>query len=247
MSGNTLLKFCYDYEPASGCSEDESRVCHQLVCTLVRSGAGVLAGVKPAALFSLDLRACERACVGCSGCKGASNIANEALVSLGYALREYGFGIVVFWCSRERVMLLLYRDRAVEELLSDAGRCAFLQEHGYETSSAAALIGSFSQRLDRYYASRRQRKDVRTNGGAKAVDELPAFPHEMGVLFGYPLEDVVGFMHNATPTCRGPWLAYGSADAALRQFDSILRAENACRREFEQGLSLGELARACVA
>lgn len=237
MSGNTLLRLGYDYEPMPGCSEGESLVCHRLVCTLVRSGAGVLAGAKPAALFSFDLRACERACVGCAACERVSAVANEAIASLARALRPFQFGLVAFWSSEQRVMLLLYRDAAVQELLGDLTKRSFLERRGYDITSSEHLVESFAQRLSRYYVSR-----SRATKAARSV-----FPHEIGVLFGYPLEDVLGFMRNAVPTCRGPWLAYGEADEALRQFRELAHAEDSCRRNFERGLSLEQLAQACVA
>lgn len=249
MSGNVVLGIGFDYEPLPGCSDAESHVCHQLVRTIVRSGAGVFAGAKPAALFSVDLHACERACAGCMGCGGVLGVANEALLSLAYGLRQYGFGLVVFWGAASRIMILLYSERGISALLNDSSRRDFLFARGYDTSSVAALVGTFSQRLERYYAGRRgSGADTADRPvGSSSTGSEPVFPHEIGVLFGYPLVDVEGFMHKATPTCRGPWIAYGDATDARRRFEALLSAEEGCRREFEQGVSFGELVRACAA
>lgn len=239
MSGSTFLEVGFEYAPLSGCSELESYVCYRLVCTLVRSGAGVFAGAKPAALFSFDINACERCCASCRECRGVVDVANEALVSLAYALRTYGFGLVTFWNSDTRVMLLLYRDAAVAQVLEDGPQRDFLREHGYDISSAQALVGAFGQRLERYYAARA--------GMERSQVPASTFPHEIGVLFGYPLEDVEGFMHGAVPTCRGPWVAFGNPDEAHRNFDALLQAESDCRARFAKGATFGELTRSCAA
>lgn len=48
-------------------------------------------------------------------------------------------------------------------------------------------------------------------------------PHEVGVLLGIPLKDVLGFMRleNLPLTCRGEWCVYGNPDeslAAMKQY-----------------------------
>jgi hypothetical protein len=63
----------------------------------------------------------------------------------------------------------------------------------------------------------------------------------MGLLFGYPLEDVVGFMNGARVTCRGPWNAYGDVEQARARFDAISRVEQGCRSRFRPGATLRSL------
>lgn len=59
-------------------------------------------------------------------------------------------------------------------------------------------------------------------------------PHEIGVMLGIPLKDVLGFMEGQQATCRGCWLIYGEPEDSferMRLFDkerqkvaSMLRA-----------------------
>jgi hypothetical protein len=48
----------------------------------------------------------------------------------------------------------------------------------------------------------------------------PAFPHEVGVFLGYPLEDVIGFSRGEPSpySCRGYWRVYGRPEKAERTF-----------------------------
>lgn len=67
------------------------------------------------------------------------------------------------------------------------------------------------------------------------------FPHEVGVVLGYPLEDVLGYMRGASETCSGPWRSYGDARAAELRFMRIACSERACRERFASGLTLDRL------
>lgn len=278
MSGGTILNVGVRYIRLPGCSELQSRVSHRLVRTLVRSGGGVFAGAKPAALFSFNVDACARACEGCEGCsEGAACVGqavDDALAALARGLAECGYGMVPFWYQPSRVMLLLYQASSVERLLQDASSNAFLRDAGYDTSSWHTLVADFVRRLRRYYATRcdgwqpNRRPDrgadgvrgsiVRQGDDAALVDACAAslrdarrppveFPHEIGILFGYPLEDVRGFLQGEVPTCRGPWAAYGDREEAQKRFDLLRKAEETCLSRYESGLSLGDIARREVA
>ena len=67
------------------------------------------------------------------------------------------------------------------------------------------------------------------------------YPHEIGLILGYPLEDVKGFISGACETCRGPWRAYGNAAAAQKSFERLAFIEHVFRTRFSQGESLFEL------
>ncbi|KXB33148.1 DUF3793 family protein [Atopobium deltae] len=72
------------------------------------------------------------------------------------------------------------------------------------------------RRLVRYYLQKENAQRSRNAQRLRSC-EFPShyeFPHEMGLLFGYPLEDVLGFIHKYLQTCCGPWCAYG--DVHLR-------------------------------
>lgn len=54
------------------------------------------------------------------------------------------------------------------------------------------------------------------------------FPHEIGIFLGYPVEDVLGFIHNNGCNFKlcGYWKVYGDPEKALRTFENY----NKCRK-----------------
>lgn len=55
-----------------------------------------------------------------------------------------------------------------------------------------------------------------------------AFPHELGILLGYPLEDVLGFMENDGENYAycGYWKVYGDIEKAKKVFDAYNEVRN---------------------
>ena len=70
-----------------------------------------------------------------------------------------------------------------------------------------------------------------------------AFPHEIGLFLGYPIEDVVGFIRYSGRGCKlsGYWKVYGDAEAASRLFDRLSRVCHAVTKRVEQGETLLEV------
>ena len=95
----------------------------------------------------------------------------------------------------------------------------FLEESGYRTEEGCpGVLRQLSQRLCR---------------GTE-------FPHEIGVVLGYPLEDVVGFIRHRGRdfTCSGCWKCYGDPEAARRRFASYRRCTAYCLQQLRQGVAV---------
>lgn len=60
-------------------------------------------------------------------------------------------------------------------------------------------------------------------------------PHEIGILLGYPLKDVIGFMGiaNIPFTCQGPWKIYGCPQESIK----LAHAIKQCRSKMVQELA----------
>jgi len=92
--------------------------------------------------------------------------------------------------SDDAVLLLVYRPQALEALLARPNVGALLRRSGYASPpTAQQLLASLRAKL-------------------QSGDD---FPHEIGIVLGYPLKDVAGFMQLAAIpfTCSGPWKIYG--------------------------------------
>lgn len=64
-----------------------------------------------------------------------------------------------------------------------------------------------------------------------------SFPHEIGIILGYPPEDIEGFKRykGRNFKCCGYWKVYGNAERAQKMFD----AYTLCREKLMQALQNG--------
>lgn len=127
-------------------------------------------------------------------------------------------------------MLLVWRPRRIHSLLSDAGAREFLAKN-HLPSRDGALMGELMRRLRAYYGNR------------------APFPHEIGFILGYPIEDVDGFMSDGGQGARacGRWKVYGDVDEALRRFKELEHEELKIKRLYSEGTPLRGLLRMATA
>jgi hypothetical protein len=96
-----------------------------------------------------------------------------------------------------RLLVLLYDTAAVEKTLSLRAIRAFLSGLGYPAASVSPVLD---------YLKKRFEKD--------------AFPHEVGLFLGYPVEDVSGFVRHKGQNYKlcGYWKVYGDVEQAKKLF-----------------------------
>lgn len=122
------------------------------------------------------------------------------------------------------VLLLVYRPEVMDELLARPNVMALLRCRGFgEPLSAEAVLG-------------RLRETMRAGND---------FPHEIGVVLGYPLKDVAGFMQLAPIpfACNGPWKIYGKPQRSLELAETFRR----CRQQMAGRLAACQQASQCLA
>lgn len=219
------MSVCYASGLLEGCTAGESHLCREFAQTFVRCAAGVIYTAKPVALFSFAPSAETREREG----EGLRDSLYELARVYGRELRSFGIGLERLSVRGSRMTLLVYRENLIAELLENDEDRAFLRAHGYGTKGVSDLLDSMRRRLAEYY------------GAVGVGRERPTFPHEIGLLFGYPLEDVIGFINGARFTCRGPWKAYGDVEQAKLRFDALSRVEGECRRRYRSGTTLARL------
>lgn len=155
---------------ASDASPHEHLEARFVRCLVCQAGI-VLAGRKPAAVFGFRMSPDEAA---------RPTFMRRLLVRVligtyAWHLRRFGVRVFLLGWREGRAMLLVWRPRRIRPLLSDAGAHAFLAKNRLPSRSGA-LMGELRRRLRAYYGNR------------------APFPHEIGFVLGYPIEDVDGFM-----------------------------------------------------
>ena len=197
----------------------------EFVRTLVCQAGLVIAGHKPAAVFGFTPRAWK---AGGEGAHRRKRALSAELLSV-YASRTCAYALRLTGLARhaDGLMLLAWRPTQVEGLLADADSRAFLAGKGLPADDAEDLMAALISRLRSYYAGRAR------------------FPHEIGLVLGYPLEDVRGFMADGGRGAKvvGRWRCYGNVEAARRRFDELGSRERECRRLYAQGTPVRDLLR----
>ena len=122
----------------------------------------------------------------------------------------------------KRKLLLVFRERMLEDYLRQPEVLAFLQNYGYESYETLAD----------WLLHLRER-----------IEMSDVFPHEIGVFLGYPLEDVKAFIHfrGAGYKVCGDWKVYGNQASAMHAFHCFRMCRDYCHAQLNKGKSLESL------
>lgn len=141
-------------------------------------------------------------------------------------LRKSRVICVLLYADAEREVLFLYRYELLEQLLKRPKARRFLAGFGYRTFAIGDVLNLLIKRYQRYK-------------GAGAD-----FPHELGVLLEYPVEDVEGFIFNRgkNSLLTKYWKVYHDQEYAERIFRMYDEAKEAAMGEIVNGYSLERVA-----
>lgn len=259
MSGKSILQISGFYKAVAGISEEDLPLCHAFMQTLMRCAAAVVGGAKPAALFLFSPARVH----------ASRPQVYTLLRTLTPQFAAYGMTLMPVGVCNDRIALVLLRSDLIEKIVEDARCYAFLRERGFIRTAAQASISDAAQASISDAATTAVRvvattpRAATTAPAATAAEvirecrrrlvryylqkrnyEFPShyeFPHEMGLLFGYPLEDVLGFIYKCPQTCCGPWCAYGDVQLACMRFALLKAAEKHYLSRFEAGQSIADL------
>lgn len=133
---------------------------------------------------------------------------------------------IPLYADAEKEVLFLYRYEQLERHLKNREVREFLRNCGYESFEVASVLVRLRRRY-RLYA-----------GISKE------FPHELGVLLGYPVGDVQGFIDNRgenSLTSRY-WKVYQNPKEAEKIFDLYDRVKEQALKEIMCGRTLSHVA-----
>lgn len=127
--------------------------------------------------------------------------------------------------TKTKTTFLLFRRNELEEFLSDENVRNVFMKAGYKSLQIGKILRTFSLRYEAYMQ------------GDKS------FPHEMGLLLGYPVEDVVGFVENNGKNFlySGYWKVYENQKAKVKLFDKFKVAEETLIHLLSNGLSMSDI------
>ena len=125
-----------------------------------------------------------------------------------------------------RCLVLFYREKELSEYLNRVGIRSFIREFGYLEMGLDEMLERLSCRTALF-----SREEI-------------GYPHEIGIFFGYPVEDVQGFIRNAGREYLflGYWKVYSNPMAAKMIFKEYDQAKVCAVNEFLTGKSIKDSA-----
>ena len=137
-------------------------------------------------------------------------VSNEDEKLVRAILKRTGISCYRLLQNEKKITLLLFRRNQLEKFLEKEDVSEVLREEGYVEIQLGRILSIFQMRYRAYM------------NGSKI------FPHEMGLLLGYPVEDVTGFMvHGGKNSLySGYWKVYGNLEDTLKTFEAYDRARD---------------------
>lgn len=133
---------------------------------------------------------------------------------------------IPLYADAKKEVLFLYRYEQLERHLKNREVREFLRSCGYEQFDVASVLARLRRRYQRYAGTAKE------------------FPHELGVLLGYPVGDVQGFIVNRgenSLTSRY-WKVYQNPKEAEKIFDLYDQVKEQALREIMCGQTLSHVA-----
>ncbi len=149
-------------------------------------------------------------------------INTKKLRELSKILKKTNLSFRVIYPGRERLVILVYKEEELKKYLESESVKTFISEIGYKTSDISGILPIFVRRYIRYMELRQD------------------FPHELGLLLGYPVEDVEGFIrHNGKNYLHsGYWKVYKDVEAKIKLFKNYEKVQTEIVRLLYEGLDI---------
>ncbi len=143
------------------------------------------------------------------------------LEQLNARLAGKGLRLTLLRCRKGRALIYVYRPQALQADLSRPEARRLLRRCGYFASNAEGLLHELILRL-------RGRE---------------AFPHEIGLFLGYPVEDVEGYLSDGgrNSLYTGAWQVYEDVEGKKRLFEKYRACTEVYCRLKQSGHSLEQL------
>ena len=152
-------------------------------------------------------------------------IRNRDLDRVTGILKRAGISYFVVAATNRKAAVLLFDRKRLEAYLKKQNVWKIFQDMGYQNDSMGKILYAFRLRYEGYLMQNRE------------------FPHEMGLLLGYPVEDVEGFIRNGGENCLyiGYWKVYENLSEKMMLFHEFERAREILIRLLSDGLGIVEI------
>ncbi len=139
-------------------------------------------------------------------------------------LNEKGIYFCILKICKTSALIYVYRKKQLQDVLANEEIQSFLMEHGYVGFDLESVFYTITNHF-----------------------QEAGFPHEIGVLLGYPLADIKAFIADTeNKACYvGCWKAYSNEDYARKIFEKYKKCTAIYKMKLEQGFDITKLTVAC--
>jgi len=147
---------------------------------------------------------------------------NKECENVNHIFKDTLININKLYSDESRSILLLYNYKEVENYLQEKSISKFMKEQGYHTLKIEEILDIISKRFKRF----KDRKDK--------------FPHELGIILGYPIWDVIGFIENKGKNSlyTGYWKVYKNLEQANETFLKYEKAKDLVMKNVIKGIPI---------
>jgi len=137
------------------------------------------------------------------------------------AFLNYGLMAFSTQISETSTAILLLNVCWTRKILDDVFVQAYLSEKGYHTGSVFDFVEELFSRMI----------------------ENEGFPHEVGVILGYPVEDVIEFENHQGHDCKycGCWKSYSDVVKARDCHCRFTECSRLCKKWYDEGFSINQI------
>ncbi len=125
----------------------------------------------------------------------------------------------------DKVAILLYHKESLQEYMEKKKVIEMLFSAGYRDFSLEGILDELSYRYKKH------------------MENKGDFPHEMGLILGYPVEDVEGFVKHKgkNSLCTGYWKVYKNKDKKLEMFEIFENAKETLVELLSYGVRMEDI------
>lgn len=154
-------------------------------------------------------------------------IQNKDLDRTTSLLKRAGISYFVVAVTNRKAAVLLFDRHWMEIYLQEEKVRQIFRDMGYQEDAMGKILYAFRQRYEGYLLRNQE------------------FPHEMGLLLGYPVEDVEGFILNEGENCLyiGYWKVYENLSEKMALFRQFEKARDVLLRLLSDGITIVEVVR----
>jgi len=149
----------------------------------------------------------------------------EEISAFNQMAKDKGIAAVFLGIKNGRTLIYVYRPDLLKKDLDDPLAQKILSSEGDRFNTPKECITCL---IDR-------------------INNSPSFPHEIGLMLGYPPEDVKGFIENSGSGFKscGMWKVYGDVKKASCIWDRYKKCTDIYSRLYDQGTDIEGLIVAC--